>query len=64
MSDVADLVKDAIILPWSFICARESAIDREFRRQRLQSFADHKAVDFMLDQVKALALDAREEVKR
>ena len=62
--DVADLVKDAIILPWSFICARENATDQEFRQQCLQAFADHKALDFMFDQVKALALDAREEVKR
>lgn len=59
--DVADLVKDAIILPWSFICAKENATDQEFRQQCLQSFADHKALDFMFDQVKALALRGREQ---
>jgi CRISPR-associated protein Cas1 len=59
--DVADLVKDAVVLPWSFICARENATEQEFRQQCLQSFADHKALDVMFDQVKALALNAREE---
>jgi len=54
--DVADLIKDAIVLPWAFICAKENANDQEFRQQCLQSFADHNALDFMFDQVKTLAL--------
>ncbi|MDF1579068.1 MAG: type I-F CRISPR-associated endonuclease Cas1f, partial [Desulfobulbales bacterium] len=59
--DVADLVKDAVVLPWAFICARENATEQEFRQQCLQSFADHRALDFMFDQVKALAVNHREE---
>lgn len=59
--DVADLVKDAIILPWSFICARENATDQEFRQQCLQAFADHKALDYMFEQVKTLALQGKTE---
>lgn len=58
--DIADLVKDAIVLPWAFICAKENATDQEFRQQCLQSFADHKALDFMFDQVKAMALATKE----
>jgi len=54
--DVADLVKDAIVLPWSFICAKENATEQEFRQQCLQSFTDHKALNFMFDHVKAAAL--------
>ncbi|MDX8410038.1 MAG: type I-F CRISPR-associated endonuclease Cas1f [Mariprofundales bacterium] len=54
--DVADLVKDAIVLPWAFICAKENATEQEFRQQCLQAFTDHKALDTMFDQVKALAL--------
>ncbi len=54
--DVADLVKDALVLPWAFICARENATEQEFRQQCLQVFTDHKALDLMFDQVKALAL--------
>lgn len=55
--DVADLIKDAIILPWAFICAKESATEQEFRQQCLQAFTDHKALEFMFDQVKGMALN-------
>lgn len=54
--DVADLIKDTLILPWAFICAKEGATEQEFRQQCLQAFTDHKALDFMFDQVKAIAL--------
>jgi CRISPR-associated protein Cas1 len=55
--DVADLVKDALILPWAFICAKEQMSEQEFRQQCLQSFAEHKALDFMFDAVKAMSLE-------
>ena len=54
--DVADLIKDTLILPWAFICAKEQASEQEFRQQCLQAFTQHKALDFMFDQVKAVAL--------
>ncbi len=54
--DVADLVKDTLILPWAFICAKEKATEQEFRQQCLQNFTTHKALDFMFDSVKDLAL--------
>ena len=54
--DIADLIKDAIILPWAFICANENATEQEFRQQCLQAFTDHKALEFMFDQVKRVAL--------
>jgi len=54
--DVADLIKDTLVLPWAFICAKENATEQEFRQQCLQAFTDHKALDFMFDQVKAIAL--------
>lgn len=54
--DVADLIKDAIVLPWAFICAKENATEQEFRQQILQKFTDHKALDFMFDTVKSVAL--------
>lgn len=54
--DVADLIKDAIVLPWAFICAKENATEQEFRQQVLQAFTDHKALDFMFDSVKEIAL--------
>jgi CRISPR-associated protein Cas1 len=54
--DVADLIKDTLVLPWAFICAKERANEQEFRQQCLQAFTDHKALDFMFEQVKAIAL--------
>lgn len=54
--DVADLIKDTLILPWAFICAKEGATEQEFRQQCLQNFTQHKALDFMFDQVKDIAL--------
>lgn len=56
--DVADLIKDALILPWAFICAKEGASEQEFRQQCLQAFTQHKALDFMFEQVKQVALKA------
>ncbi len=50
--DVADLIKDALVLPWAFICAKERLDEREFRSQCLQTFVEHKALDFMFKQVK------------
>ena len=54
--DVADLIKDAIVLPWAFICAKENATEQEFRQQILQKFTDHKTLEFMFNQVKSAAL--------
>lgn len=58
--DVADLVKDTLVLPWAFICAKEKATEQEFRQQCLQAFTDHKALGFMFDQVKGIALSMSE----
>ena len=54
--DIADLIKDAIVLPWAFISAKEKASEQEFRQQVLQKFTEHKALDFMFDQVKQQAM--------
>jgi len=54
--DVADLIKDTLILPWAFICAKEGATEQEFRQQCLQNFSTHKALDFMFDTVKDASL--------
>lgn len=53
--DVADLVKDALVLPWAFICAKERATEQEFRQQCLQNFTKHKALDFMFNSVKQMS---------
>ncbi|GMR15976.1 MAG: type I-F CRISPR-associated endonuclease Cas1f [Gammaproteobacteria bacterium] len=54
--DVADLIKDTLVLPWAFICAKEKTTEQEFRQQCLQAFTNHKALDFMFEQIKSIAL--------
>lgn len=49
--DVADLVKDAIVLPWSFIGALRNRADRKFRQLCLQKFTEHQALDFMFSEI-------------
>ena len=56
--DVADLIKDALILPWAFICAKENCSEQEFREQCLQNFTESKALEFMFNQIKAIALNS------
>ncbi len=50
--DIADLIKDTLILPWAFICAKEGASEKEFRQQCLENFTNHKALDFMFATIK------------
>ncbi len=59
--DVADLIKDALVLPLAFICAKENASEQEFRQQCLQAFTNHKALEFMFDEVKKVALQGKTE---
>lgn len=56
--DIADLIKDALVLPWSFICAKEGMTEQEFRQQCLQAFTDHKSLDYMFEHVKKVALES------
>lgn len=53
--DVADLVKDAVVLPWAFICAKEGMKEQEFRQQILQKFTDYRCLDWMFEQVRLQA---------
>ncbi|MFC1851705.1 type I-F CRISPR-associated endonuclease Cas1f [candidate division CSSED10-310 bacterium] len=54
--DVADLIKDALILPWAFICEKEGATEQEFRQQCLKNFIKYKSLDFMFATVKETSL--------
>lgn len=54
--DVADLIKDALVLPFAFICSRDQLTEQEFRQKCIDNFVKHKALDFMFDQVKEIAL--------
>lgn len=54
--DVADLIKDAVVLPWAFVCAKENMKEQEFRQQVLQKFTEHQCLDYMFNVVKSMAL--------
>lgn len=54
--DIADLIKDAIVLPLAFICAKDNATEQEFRQEVLNYFTDYQVLDFMFETVKELSL--------
>lgn len=54
--DIADIVKDALILPLAFICASENLSEQEFRQECLNMFTKHKALDYQFEMVKGLAV--------
>lgn len=60
--DVADLIKDAIVLPGAFICARNRLSQKEYRDYCLQKFTEHKVLEFMYDTVKAQSQRWQKEV--
>jgi CRISPR-associated protein Cas1 len=55
--DVADLVKDATILPQAFISAMRGDSAQEFRQTCIEALARSEALDFMIDTVKAVAFE-------
>lgn len=54
--DVADLVKDAVILPQAFVSAMKGHSEQEFRAQCIERLTRTEALDFMIDSLKAIAL--------
>lgn len=54
--DIADIVKDALVLPLSFICASENLSEKEYRQECLNYFTQYKALDEMFEVVKSLAI--------
>lgn len=55
--DAADLVKDASILPQAFISAMRGDDEQEFRRGCIEALTRSESLDFMIDTVKAVALE-------
>jgi CRISPR-associated protein Cas1 len=54
--DVADLVKDAVILPQAFASAVRGHSEQEFRQACIEALTRNEALDFMIDTLKATAL--------
>ncbi|MBL3589134.1 MAG: type I-F CRISPR-associated endonuclease Cas1 [gamma proteobacterium endosymbiont of Lamellibrachia anaximandri] len=55
--DAADLVKDAVILPQAFISAMAGHEEQEFRRACIESLTRNESLDFMIDTLKAVAIE-------
>lgn len=53
--DVADLVKDAVILPQAFISAVRGDEEQEFRHACIEGLTRTESLDFMIDTLKAVA---------
>ena len=54
--DIADIIKDALVLPLAFICASENLSEQEFRQECLNMFTKHKALDYQFEVVKQIAM--------
>jgi len=61
--DVADLVKDAMILPQAFISAMAGHEEQEFRQACIESLTRNEALDFMIDSLKEIAIDVGSRVQ-
>lgn len=60
--DVADLVKDAVILPLAFLSAMAGHEEQEFRRACVEALTRSEALDFMIDTLKNVALQTGESI--
>lgn len=61
--DVADLVKDASILPQAFVSAMRGDDEPSFRRGCIEALTRSESLDFMIDTLKAVALDTAAQVR-
>lgn len=53
--DIADLVKDAVILPQAFLSAIRGESEQEFRQNCIEALTRSGSLDFMIDSIKEIA---------
>jgi CRISPR-associated protein Cas1 len=53
--DVADLIKDAVILPQAFVSAMRGHREQEFRQACIETLAQSESLDFMIETLKTTA---------
>lgn len=56
--DVADLVKDAVILPQAFVSAVRGDEEQAFRQACIDTLTQTESLDFMIDMLKHVAMEA------
>ena len=61
--DVADIVKDALVLPQAFIAAMAGDDEQEFRQRCLNALRRGEALDVMIDTLQATALECAKVVE-
>lgn len=61
--DVADLVKDAVILPQAFVSAMRGDSDQEFRDACIRTLVQTEALDFMIDTLKKIAIGTGQQAQ-
>lgn len=61
--DVADLVKDASILPQAFLSAMRGDDEQQFRRNCIEALTRSESLDFMIDGLKAIASETAAQVQ-
>lgn len=55
--DAADLVKDAAVLPQAFLSAMRGDDEQQFRRNCIEALTRSESLDFIIDSLKAIAVD-------
>lgn len=58
--DVADLIKDGLVLPQAFISAAQGDEEQTFRCACIDNFSKAEALDFMIDTLKDISTQMRE----
>ena len=53
--DIADLIKDATILPQAFISAMRGDVEQTFRAACVEALGQTESLDFMLESLKTIA---------
>jgi CRISPR-associated protein Cas1 len=53
--DIADLIKDAVILPQAFVSAAKGHSEQEFRQACIETLTRTEALDYMIDTIKLTA---------
>lgn len=59
--DVADLVKDASVLPQAFLSAMRGDDEQQFRRNCIEALTRSNSLDFMIDSLKDVAMRMAQE---
>lgn len=62
--DVADLIKDAAVLPEAFVSWARGDTEQEFRQACLEALNRTEALDFMIDTIKAVSVEVGLQAKQ